>query len=64
LFRKQDHFYGKFRLNELSNSFEKQFHDDGFGQDYHTSEEKVLSSSLLFSSKMADTINPKINISV
>ncbi|KZN57913.1 hypothetical protein [Pseudoalteromonas luteoviolacea] len=57
-------FYGKFRLNELSNSFEKQFHDDGFGQDYHTLEEKVLSSSLLFSYKMADAINPRINISV
>ncbi|MCG7548060.1 hypothetical protein [Pseudoalteromonas sp. Of7M-16] len=56
-------FYGKFRLNELSNSFEKQFHDDGFGQDYHTLEEKVLSSSLLFSYKMADAINPRVNIS-
>ncbi|MDK2595575.1 hypothetical protein [Pseudoalteromonas obscura] len=57
-------FYGKFRLNELSHSFEKQFHDDGFGQDYQTLEEKVLSNSLLFSSKMADAINPRINISV
>ncbi|MCF6438640.1 hypothetical protein L1077_04255 [Pseudoalteromonas luteoviolacea] len=57
-------FYGKFRLNELSSSFEKQFHDDGFGQDYHTLEEKVLSSSLLFSYKMTDAINPRINISV
>ncbi|RJE77596.1 hypothetical protein BGP78_00915 [Pseudoalteromonas sp. MSK9-3] len=57
-------FYGKFRLNELSNSFEKQFHDDGFGQDYNTLEEKVLSNSLLFSYKMADAINPRINISV
>ncbi|MCG7535014.1 hypothetical protein [Pseudoalteromonas sp. OOF1S-7] len=57
-------FYDNIRLNELSRSFENQFHDEGFGQDYHTLEEKVNSHTMLFAMKMNDAIYPKININV
>lgn len=56
--------YGNIRLNELSKSFENQFHDTGFGQDYHTLEDKVNSHPMLFAMKMNEAIYPRININV
>ncbi|MCF2859226.1 hypothetical protein L1286_17215 [Pseudoalteromonas sp. SMS1] len=57
-------FYGSFRLNELTQSFESQFHDDGFGQDYQTLEEKVNSHPWMFAMKMSEAIYPRVNINI
>ncbi|MEJ6473693.1 hypothetical protein [Pseudoalteromonas piscicida] len=53
---------GAIQLNDLTERYSRKFSPDGFGQDYTTLEERIMSDPLLFFGKMADLLDPKINV--
>jgi len=62
-FSPQD-FYGTLRLNDLTQRFNNQFNEEGFGQTLVTLEERINIDPIFFTDYLISSVSPKINVSV